>query len=1506
MDREVAEDIKAAEAQAKLETPEQAWDRIRGEKGTSGPRYTPTWAEMKAFVADVAGARKAADAATEENKPSAQNLSALAKDEIRAKSISEMMEDFKVNRIYGNTAYGNQQDLLVRVAEARSAPWREEYAQIKKAQIKAAKDAVEREALAEKIFDMIESYYRHDLSFNQKQQNAFMEVYKSYFKGNAKAKFDDAIKHAIDKVDLSKDAKGVTIPSIRILMAATTGTHALPALLDTISALSTSPLYKPLSAMMSAMGADGVKFVYKDELFEHVDEKGVKRYVRGKYTQATNTITIYKGGENPQTLLHEAVHALTVYQLGKAAQLVGKAANQNEVQALRGFNQLTELYSYLKAQPEMQGQYAFKNMKEFVAEVHTNPKLQAKLKEMQAPQGLFGKTGTKLGSLLQSFLDAVMSLLGLKPGSMDALSKALEVTTPYFAPNTAKNAAAIKQAGTPGTADAMMSPVSALLGTSQRAASYLKSMDKALPEGFLASKLATARKAVLTLQSTGMIHEMIQRNSVLRPLAPKFESFFTSGQHNSAVRNDITEAAIEGHLGNVLIALNKTKNPDRYRHLMGWLAGQASNLNLDLSKDFAGNRAANGNLDGAMKDHVDRLHREYMQLQNGTAEEREIAKLLKTGEKVNRLTYVMQIATLVRNALVAIENSAEQGSAAATALLNGSAVKGGKDGYRHRLDLLQEMKGATNTDPGKHFNAMSATLDTALTDLFIRVKTDPALMTSDLAKELALFEEAYNKGVNAPYMHLGRHGMYKVEFTVSDNGPQTTTKLEKLLKQYNVAIGPFHGKSAKVFLRVDNVGQAESILQAIKKSGLVKMGDDGKLMASANEISQAKDNSATLGNSRIVEQMRKRMDSHFENLAPSAKTAEAKAAFAEAMTAAQSAFLDMLEVNSARQANQARNHVPGYSTDYVQNFAKRAQWAVASISNAYTSNEYATAFREMQEGINATGFDSALTAARGQEIHDELARRFSNSYRPAESGFVQKMGVFGNNFYLALSPAYAIGNLMQPYMLTLPYLGGRFGFTKSAKGMAKASADTVRILKAATAEGWTKGGVLGVLDVNLSDNALKGLPADEIDFIRHLVRSGIVDSTQAHELGRMAEGDTSKGANIAKAASLFNHYTEVANRLSTGLVAYRLHKADPKANGNPTQYAIESIRRTQFDYSEQNTARAIGRHGVLGAATPLFMQFQRFAFFTMEHYFLMARDAFKGDTAAQKGLLGTLGAVALVSGTMGLPFVSAVVAVLDKFRGDDDDDKDLREVYREWLVSVFGKDMAELVAKGVLSRGVAGIDLTGSLGQQDLIPGSRFAADRREWKDKMKDQSKTMLGPAMNAGLDIYGGALHVADGDVAEGIKAMLPRALKGPAGAVKVGLDDGEFKDKSGRNLPIAASWDDYAKMGMGFTPAAKAEQSEANFMYQSQLYQRKQDKAKAEKQAIRAHDEGNYDEAAAILQEYTLSHPDNPIRNINATLQARARGQAIGAMTGIVEPNKRNLPLLQDYTGTYNYDQ
>lgn len=1310
--------------------------------------------------------------------------------------------------------------------------------------------------------------------------------------------FRDAATYIYNNPNLTSEL-GNTNPTLQVVLEESPKATSL---LDAILKLTKNPEQLALAKHLQSLGVDGVNIVYSPMLVESTDPN-TKGWKRGNYSASTNTVTIYAGGENTHVILHELTHALTVQRLDQASKLA-KAGSQTEAQLAKAYRDLTELFNYLNELPGFKGEYAFKSLAEFVAEAQSNPALQAKLKATQVPTGLFGKAGAQFKSLWDAGVSFLRNLLGMKPGTENALEAALRITDEFFEGNTKDK----QPKATAGEYANIGTPLQAVTAPFQAAKQYLNRVDSPT-KGMWSSFSIAARKVWLQAKSLNYIAQAVNNDPALKPLREHFQSWFKNDAMKTEIKTLIKDEVYDGFLRDVEIALAKTKDPQKVRNQMGWLASEASILGIDLTLNFDDN-AKKHKLDPKFKTHANRLHDEYKAL---AREYPGLATQLLKGEKVMRKMHTMQTATTMVSALTDLSRKSDIVAVNAKQLL---------DKYAAKLDILQDSKGLANADPTLHLDGLAAELHKNIEALI----AEKSNYFGTLNEVLERFGSTYSKGYTQPYMHLARHGNYSIKFDVKTPDAQTAARLEKILAPYGIGIGQFHGNQRNVRMRFDDYAEMEAvkavllqnkdlIANRMKEDDTGKKVDSGELSLAAGTLSETSVIESAYGLDRVMRGIRSRMAEKLDEhalAAGAAGKADLKAAFSTASNAINEVILDMMDADSARQATRMRHKVPGYSTDYLRSFAKRTQWYDAAISNMATADKFGEVFTNMQKAINEMAYKNSDTAVRGQELHDELAMRFSNSLKVNDNKFVTGLSVFGNHFYLALSPAYLVTNMLQPYMLSLPTLGGRHGFVASAKAMARASADAAKILSAAAKTGLAEGGVRGLLDARVRLEGL-GLAQDEIDFLYKLIRTGVVDATQGHELGRMAEGTTTRAANAAKALSLLNHYSEVGNRLSVGLAAYRLSKsakngiADPEAR---LDYVKQVISNTQFNYTDHNTARLIGRHGFMGAATPLFMQFQRFAFFTMENYIRLVHEGFINKEVpkeereyARKALYGTLGATSLFAGTMGLPFASVLAALANGVGGDD---KDIREQYREWLASVFGKDLGEMIARGAIPRSL-GVDLSGAVGHQDLLPGSRFVADRRNFEDKIKSQSSTMMGPAFNAGFDIIGGSLKIADGDLFEGFKAMLPRFAKGYANAYQTTAAGG-FVNKQGDPVPIPATWGDIAMQAGGFTPNQKAEQSEQNFYYQGELNQTKQDLKKLRKEVVGAVEKGEMTpELQQQWMEYNATHPEAPLKDVTGILAARARARAMAEMTGsgVLESNRKHLPKLSAYNAAYNLE-
>ena len=134
------------------------------------------------------------------------------------------------------------------------------------------------------------------------------------------------------------------------------------------------------------------------------DRKMAAKYAAA-YNPKTDTIALFTAREAERHALHELTHAATL----KAIAAGGPASVQ-----MRG------LFLYLQRNGSLAGQYGMSNLDEFVAEAFSNPKFQAALKAIPAPNG------STLKSAWQWFVRAVLTALGLKSTAMETRSAVRE------------------------------------------------------------------------------------------------------------------------------------------------------------------------------------------------------------------------------------------------------------------------------------------------------------------------------------------------------------------------------------------------------------------------------------------------------------------------------------------------------------------------------------------------------------------------------------------------------------------------------------------------------------------------------------------------------------------------------------------------------------------------------------------------------------------------------------------------------------------------------------------------------------------------------------------------------------------------------------------------------------------------------------------------------------------------------------------------------------------------
>jgi len=708
------------------------------------------------------------------------------------------------------------------------------------------------------------------------------------------------------------------------------------------------------------------------------------------------------------------------------------------------------------------------------------------------------------------------------------------------------------------------------------------------------------------------------------------------------------------------------------------------------------------------------------------------------------------------------------------------------------------------------------------------------------AKIAATYESL--KGMaRAPYFHLGRFGDNYGAATIRklDDGtvdPVAQRHVAEALEAagFRNAEISADNRRPKLSIRFETVQQTrafEQLMLGLKQQGWLDA--DSKIEAGPRERA---DNFGT-GDS-----MPSYVRSYIQAIEndpryvpePEMTQAEKSALAAQRDTAVQIArdtWIASMPDSSVSKVLTARYTIPGFDPDMTRNFAHR--WnvgsnAIAGMSQAakLTNSHMEMRAQVAEARVAGNDQDAYLAADLLTEIKKREAR---NPLNENATGF-DRLRAFGHAYFLGFSPAYGMIQLMQVGTNGIPELAKKNGYAKSFHAVRRATPKAFAILKAAASEARAQGWKHAA-DITLTENVLTkaGLSPRETGFLRHMIATGSLDiGASAFALEAVARnngggGKLRKGTDVAlKYASAIGMYTETASRLITSLAAADLHGGENVQES--AKYAQNVVSNSMFDYQSWNTARQMGKQGFAGPVTPLLTQFMTYSAQMTEKLFSEVGNAIAAPRAGESTesatqrrqesrtyLLGHLTAITGLAGTLGLPFASVFATAIGKLvdtADNDDDPYDATASWRGFLADVLGKDVAEVVARG-LPR-AAGFDISSRVGEADLLPFSQLLGDKRSWREAVQATLGRSAGASPDMLLNLADGGEAFGRGDVVGGMKAFLPVAFKGPTEAYRMTTQG--YVDTKGTKLPITPKASSILWQLLGFNPSEKAEYSEA----------------------------------------------------------------------------------------------
>ena len=361
---------------------------------------------------------------------------------------------------------------------------------------------------------------------------------------------------------------------------------------------------------------------------------------------------------------------------------------------------------------------------------------------------------------------------------------------------------------------------------------------------------------------------------------------------------------------------------------------------------------------------------------------------------------------------------------------------------------------------------------------------------------------------------------------------------------------------------------------------------------------------------------------------------------------------------------------------------------------------------------------------------------------PTGATWANNATALGFVWYLGATPAAALVNTTQLFVVSLPVLSAHYG-TKEA---------TVELHAA------FKGAV-----------NTKSLKDNERAMLDKLIADGAIDTTMAHDLAGMGDTDTGKyREGLARAMGVVSamfHYAEVFNRRATAIATYRLAVQKGKSHEEAVAEATKMVWETQFDYSNSNRARWMQNNGA--KVLLLFRQYSvNMTYFIVKNLkeAVLKKDGFGNNLSAEDIRLARHKIIGLTLTTLGLGGLTAmplysVVALVMGMLGDADDSDD--DVYK-MVKDVVGAEGARLVMQGP-TNWLTGVDMSSRTAVDLLKLWYRSPDKNLDAGDFSAELLKQIAGPVFAIPISIYQKTKWRLMAK-SSGIEKLCPKFIKDP----------------------------------------------------------------------------------------------------------------------------------------------
>lgn len=604
---------------------------------------------------------------------------------------------------------------------------------------------------------------------------------------------------------------------------------------------------------------------------------------------------------------------------------------------------------------------------------------------------------------------------------------------------------------------------------------------------------------------------------------------------------------------------------------------------------------------------------------------------------------------------------------------------------------------------------------------------------------------------------------------------------------------------------------------------------------------------------------------------------EAKARIDETISGVMNLFLNTLPETSFAQSFRRRKGTLGFNQDAIRALRSKTYNMSRQLANIEYGAKLEAARRDMQEHVKAQGSQEQDVA-----YMQEFNKRIDFAIAPNVPEWSKLATSFGFAMTLGFNVSSAVVNLAQIPIVTMPYLGGRYGYANTTAAIGRATRTFMGsgLEREAQMLVPVKDDKGNEVEKSLTVRAAPSI--DNYDFndpknakVKHLetlVRiagsRGQLNRSMSYDVLDVDERD-SITSRINKYSGFVFHHGERMNRQVAMIAAYeleldRLNKAGEKLDDGRAASTLSKAEKEEYAANHAIYLTELTNGGTAAAAAPriaqgpvgrIILMYKRYGASMYYMMFKSFRDAINKENdpevrkAAAKQLVGIQASAALFAGVQGTTLYGLAAMIFNMFRDEDEDDFD----------TLARKSMPEWAYSGLLNA-TTGMEISGRIGLSDLLYRDTMVKNQNSW---LMSQMEVLGGPVLGVASRIERGLSLINEGHTRRGIEQMLPSSISALSKAERFGREGALTL----RGDPIVQEFGAGQIVGQmfGFTPAEYIRQLEINSA------EKKVDRAANEERtkllrnyyvALRMGDSSGVQDTAQKMQEYNAKHPSNAI--------------------------------------------